>query len=126
MNNRRKTKQKEPHQDERLPAAVNLLGHTGADEVHIRYCEEDPDGPIVWFALARWGSKWESAGAMNPLLAIFRLCDEVIDGGQCTHCDRPTGFVPDLDQMPLDEFVCWYQWDPSRREFRRGCKDTHE
>ena len=53
--------------------------------------------------------------------AVFRLCDQVIDGGTCTHCNRPTGFTPDLDPMPLDDIVCWYQWDPELSEFRRGC-----
>lgn len=110
-----------PHEDPRLPAAAVLIGSTGADEFSVRYSDEEE--PLVWIALARWGRKWESAAAMNPLLAVFRLCDEVIDGGQCTHCNRPTGFVPDLDTMPLDELICWYQWDPSHKEFRRGCKD---
>lgn len=117
-------KQASPHEDERLPAAVKLLGHTGAEEVQIRHSPED-EPPVTWSALGRWGNTWETASAMNPLLAVFRLCDQVIDGGQCTHCARPTGFVRDTGPVILDEFVCWYQWDPSRKEFRRGCKDTH-
>jgi hypothetical protein len=105
--------------DPRLPAAVALLGHTGADEVQVRYCDEEK--PVIWMAAARWGKRWETAAAMAPALAVFRLCDEVIDGGRCTHCRKPTGFTPDFDQMPLAPFVCWYQWDPERAEFRRGC-----
>jgi hypothetical protein len=106
--------------DKRLPAAVDLLGRTGAAEFQVRYCDED--GPVIWLAAARWGKHWEAAGAMTPLLAVFRLCDEVIDGGQCQHCHRPTGFAPDLDTMPLDAIVCWYQYDPERSTFRRGCE----
>jgi hypothetical protein len=58
---------------------------------------------------------------MDPLDAVFRLCDEVIDGGQCTHCRKPAGFEPSIETMPLNQFVCWYQWDPELKTFRRGC-----
>jgi hypothetical protein len=105
--------------DARFTGAVAMLGRTGAVEFQIRYCDEDM--PVIWMAAARWGKRWETAAAMTPLLAVFRLCDEVIDGGTCTHCKRPTGFSPDLDTLPLDVLVCWYQWDPSRETFRRGC-----
>lgn len=125
MSNTRRTKgRKQPFEDDRMPAAMVLLGHTGADEVQVRYCSEQK--PTVWVAAGRWDKHWECAGAMAPHLAVFRLCDQVIDGGMCTHCYRPTGFAPDLDAMPLDNLVCWYQWDPSHKEFRRGCKDTHK
>jgi hypothetical protein len=105
--------------DPRLPAAVELLGRTGADEIQIRYCDEER--PVIWMAAGRWGKKWETAAAMNGVLAVFRLCDEVIDGGQCAHCQRPTGFSPDLDAMPLSTFLCWYQYDPATKRFGRGC-----
>ena len=105
--------------DPRIGPAVDMLGRTGADEFQVRYCEEER--PIVWIAAARWEDRWECAAAINPLRAIFRLCDQVIDGGTCQHCHRPTGFAPDLDPMPLEPFVCWYQWDPELRTFRRGC-----
>jgi hypothetical protein len=106
-------------EDPRLTPAVDLLGRTGASEFQIRYCDEDK--PVVWIAAARWGDHWECAAATHPMGAIFRLCDEVIDGGQCRHCGRPAGFAPDLDTMPLEPLVCWYQWDPERKTFRRNC-----
>jgi hypothetical protein len=105
--------------DERIPAAVDLLGRTGADEVQLRY--SDDEKPVVWMAIARWRDRWEAAAAMTPARALFRLLDEVVDGGQCQHCNRPTGFSPDLDALPLDALICWYQWDPELRTFRRGC-----
>ena len=106
--------------DPRLPAAVKLLGHTGAAEFQIRYCEEER--PIIWMACARWGRRWEAAAALTPLAAVFRLCDQVIDGGQCTHCQRPTGFDPDeLGRVPIASLVCWYRWNPRKSEFQRGC-----
>jgi len=111
---------KEDIKDPRFSAAVALLGRTGADEFQVRFSPED-EPPITWTALGRWGKRWECAAAMDPLSAIFRLCDEVIDGGQCTHCKKPAGFEPSIDEMPLNQFVCWYQWDPGTKEFKRGC-----
>jgi len=108
-----------PVDDPRLPAAVAMLGRTGAAEYQTRYCDEQK--PTVWIAAARWGKHWEAAAAMDPVTATFRLCDQVIDGGMCKHCNRPTGFSPDLDPLPLGEHVCWYQWDPELATFRRGC-----
>jgi hypothetical protein len=110
------------HNDPRLPAAVALLGRTGAEEFNLRFSPED-EPPITWTALARWGDgRWECAASMDPLQAVFRLCDQVIDGGQCTHCKKGTGFTAELDSMPLTQFVCWYQWDPELKTFRRGCE----
>lgn len=108
------------HEDPRLPAAVAMLGRTGAKEFQLRHSPED-EPPITWTALARWDRAWECAASMDPLQAVFRLCDQVIDGGQCTHCKKPAGFEPSIDPMPLSQFVCWYQWDPERETFRRGC-----
>jgi hypothetical protein len=105
--------------DPRFAAAVDLLARTGADEFRIRYCDEDE--PIIWIAQARWRGHWEIAAAKHPVRAVFALCDQVIDGGKCTHCHRPTGFAEDLDPMPLPAAVCWYQWDPELATFRRGC-----
>lgn len=106
-------------EDERFAPAIAMLGRTGAAEFQVRYCDEEK--PTVWVAAARWGGHWEAAAAMSPVQAVFRLCDEVIDGGTCTHCQRPTGFEPSLDVMPLNALVCWYQFDPSTKAFVRGC-----
>lgn len=105
--------------DERFAPAVAMLGRTGAAEFQVRYCDEEK--PVLWMAAARWHGHWEAAAALTPVQAVFRLCDEVIDGGTCTHCQRPTGFEPSLDAMPLNELVCWYQFDPSTKTFARGC-----
>jgi hypothetical protein len=106
--------------DPRVPAAIDLIGRTGANEFQFRY--SDDEKPVVWMALARWGTRWDVAAGINPAIAIFRLLDEVIDGGKCTHCERPTGFEESMDPMPLSNLVCWYQWDPERKTFRRGCE----
>jgi len=118
-----KKKEKTPEQieaDDKFAAAVRLLGHTGAEQFQLRWSDEDKP-PVSFTAVARWGNRWECAGAMNPLLAAFRLCDQVIDGGQCTHCKKPTGFISDDGDTIMNQFVCWFQWDPSTKKFMRGC-----
>jgi len=105
--------------DDLMVAAVDLLGRTGAGEFQVRYCEEEQ--PVIWMAAGRWGKNWQAAGALSPLTAVFRLLDEVIDGGMCKHCGRPAGFEPSIDPMPLNDMVCWYQYDPGTKKFVRGC-----
>lgn len=117
---RRSDIRKEPHRDPRLAAAVELIGRTGADQFQIWFCEEEKP-PLVWIAAALYEDTWECAASVNPLRALFRLCDQLIDGGECLHCKRPTGFVPDIEPTIMNEFVCWYQWDPELKTFRRGC-----
>jgi hypothetical protein len=84
---------------QRLAAAVDLLGRTGADSMQIRY--SDDEQPVVWFAVALYrDGKWETASAANPLRAILRLGEQLLDGGQCRHCNRPTGLEPDSIDVP--------------------------
>jgi hypothetical protein len=110
--------------DPRFLAAVDMLGRTGAESFQIRY--SDDEQPVVWVAVVGYerpgGMHWECAGAMSPLGAILRLCETMIDGGQCTHCKRPSGFSEDIDTMPMDHLVCWFQYDPELKTFRRGCE----
>lgn len=111
-----------PTDDPRLAAAFVMLGRTGAKTASLRY--QDDEQPVVWIAVGTWsGGRHECAAALDPIRAALRLCEQVVDGGQCTHCHRPTGFEPDsLDEMPLDPLFCWYQWDPELATFRRGCE----
>jgi len=110
-----------PEHERRLLAAVDLIGRTGAHGFQLRF--SDDEEPIVWLAVAQYRDTADAAGALDPLRAVLRLAEQLIDGGRCTHCDRPTGLEPDtLDAMPLDAMVCWYQYDPELGTFRRGCE----
>ena len=58
-------------EDRQLTAALDLLGHTGAAEVKLWYCDEEKP-PLVWVCAARWaqyGGRWECAAASHPLTA---------------------------------------------------------
>lgn len=105
--------------DPRFTAAVDLLRRTGMREFQIRYCQEEK--PTVWIAVGKWGSIYEMGAGINPVIAVYRLAETVIDGGKCKHCDRPAGFDTSMDTMPMDELVCWYQYDPGTKTFARGC-----
>lgn len=118
--------------DPRFTAAIDLLRRTGMREFQIRY--SDDEQPVVWMAVASYSGRdgrpvasgkinaHKVGAALNPVAAIFALCDQVIDGSMCAHCGRPAGFVKDLEATILDAYVCWYQWDPETAKFMRGCE----
>lgn len=111
----------ERENDPRLTAGVDLVRRCGAKEIDIRFCEETT--PVVWMAVATFSrQRWEVAAGHDPLDAVLRLCDQLLDGGECKHCHRITGCVWDVQPMPLSDAVCWYQWDPELKTFRRGCE----
>lgn len=112
----------------KLLAGVELISHTGAATFQLRY--SDDEEPVVWTAVASYVSKgpprWECAGALDPETAVLRLCEELIDGGQCTHCKRSTGFSAKGDQDGFwPEVICWYLWNPKTEKFERSCRVEH-
>jgi hypothetical protein len=110
-----------PELEQRMLAAVDLIGRTGAGSFQLRY--SDDEEPVVWMAVAQHGEHYEAAASTHPVRAVLRLAELLIDGGMCTHCGRPAGLEPDdIDAMPLDALVCWYQYDPELHTFRRGCE----
>lgn len=110
-----------------------MLARTGAREVQIRY---DENTPPAWLCVAhyligadgrptssaRGDPYWDVAAGRNPLSAVMRLCETMIDGSTCNHCKRPAGFDKDFGALPLTELFCWYQWDPELETFRQGCE----
>jgi hypothetical protein len=115
-------------------AAVDLVRRTGSRQFQLRW--QDDEKPTVWVAVAGYnvgddgrpiseGGKraWKVAAALSPLDAALCLCEETVDGAQCVHCKRPSGFDPDgFETMPLNDIVCWYQYDPELKTMRRGCE----
>lgn len=115
---------------DRLLACTDLVGRMGAQSFELRY--SDDQKPVVWIAIAAFKARrhrnditrtiHECAAAIDPDRAALRLVEQLGDGGSCTHCKRPTGVSDDWEQMPLDKMVCWYQYDPELKKFRRGCE----
>jgi hypothetical protein len=129
----------DPHLDPRFLAGVKLLERTGAKTFRIGYSDEDDGPPTVWYAVATWRGRVaggypvrdteraEAAAALDGTTAVMRLCEAVIDGGVCTHCQQPTIFDPDPpDDDPLSDLLdrmgCRYAWDPELSTFRRSCE----
>lgn len=120
--------------DPRFIAAVQLIQRTGAQSFRIGYSDDDDGPPVVWYACVtykrppgtpRW-TPGEAAASLDPVKAVLRLCEQVIDGGTCTHCGRQTIFDADVTDTVFDdalnELGCVYGWDPELATFRRACE----
>jgi hypothetical protein len=103
-------------------AGVDMVQRSGASSFEIRY--SDDNEPTVWMAVASFSdNRWDAAAGHTPTHAVLRLLDQLIDGGMCTHCNRPTGITEDWrGDMPMAEVFCWYRYDPETEKFRRGCE----
>lgn len=105
-------------------AGIDLLRRTGMSQFQLRY--SDDEEPTVWFTVALYeDGRWDTASAGDPESAVLRLCEEVLTGGECVHCGRPTGFDDDHDdtinEVLTHGSVCWIMWDPELKVFRLGC-----
>lgn len=120
-----------PSDDPRFGPAIDVLRRTGAKQIQLRY--SDDEEPTVWFVVASYTLRdgrpvrtgkinaHEAAAGMDILTAVFRLCAQLADGGQCAHCGRPTGFSEEPGAMPLDHHICWWIWDPETLRFEQDC-----
>lgn len=107
--------------DRKLQAATKMIRRTGASQFQLRF--HDDEQPVVWLAVAVYpDGRAEVDASLDPLRALLRLCERLVDGGLCTHCGRPTGLDPDsLETMPMSDTICWWQYRPDLGEFQRGC-----
>ncbi|MET0786572.1 MAG: hypothetical protein ABWY25_07700 [Paenisporosarcina sp.] len=107
--------------DPRFLATVELIQRTGIQRFQIRY--HDDEEPLVWIAVAGYKGNWEAGAGLNPLTAVWRLAEALIDGGQCQHCSRPAGITNDwTGEMPMSGMICWYIYDPELETYRRSCE----
>lgn len=111
----------ETHASDMIAAAADLVGRTGAKTFQIRFA--DDESPVVWIAVAGFpGGIHEVGAALNPEKAALRLLEVLVDGGTCQHCGQPTGVSDDHRSTPPITQVCWYEYDPELRSYRRGCE----
>ena len=110
-------------QQELYEAAVDMIERTGAAEY--RHDSLTFDDKIVWIATVAYpDGRWDSAASPAPYRSALRLAEQLVDGGTCVHCKRPTGLEERFDEPPAGPFnlVCWFQYDPELKKFRRGCE----
>lgn len=112
-------------EDPRYTGIFDLLGRTGAASVEVRYSEgEKPGDKTCWLAIAEYsGDRWDCAGATGPLGALIRLAEQLVDGGTCTWCQRPTSFLPELDPgdtLMMDAMTCAFRW--TSKGYVRTCE----
>lgn len=118
----------EPENNDKILAATEFIRRTGAAQVQMRY--SDDEYPVIWLAIAVYNGEnptkivgVEVDASTSQTRAILRLCERLADGGQCLHCKKPMGLEPDmLWRMPFDDKICWWQYDPELKTFRRGCE----
>lgn len=110
---------KDPTKDPRFKALFEVLGRTGAANVQVRW--SDDEEPTVWLAVAVYhDARWDAAAAPNPLEALIRLAEQLIDGGMCAHCNRGTMFDPEITPKFKHPQLCVWTWRGDRYEM--GCK----
>lgn len=113
---------------DKLFAAIEFIRRMGASQVQIRF--SDDVEPTIWMAVALYDKKnplgiegFDAAASSTPVDAAIRLCERLADGGLCVHCNRRVGFEPKvIGTMPLNDVICWYQYDPEMKTVRRGCE----
>jgi len=106
----------------RFVAGVDLLRRMGARQFRVGYSDPAEGDPVVWYAVGVWPGQGEAAGALDPVTAVMRLCEQAMDGGTCQHCHRPAIFIVDMEAGALLEAMgCVTAFDPELATFRRGC-----
>jgi hypothetical protein len=121
----------------KFTAGIDLLRRTGVSSFRVGWTDAEEDGdPVIFHATGTWGRAHyglnlqrvskkgvvhECAAGMNPEIAVLRLCEQVIDGGECKHCHKPTIFTQDETDPLLERLGCVYAWDSALSVFRRGC-----
>lgn len=114
--------------------AIDAIRRTGAVEVQVRY--SDDQEPLAWLVIAGHlrdarglpvGRNrepavpvWMVGGGLSATEAAVRCAEQIVDGGQCAHCGRPTALDADGD-LNLPGF-CMMFWDPASATFKQQCE----
>lgn len=122
----------EAQMDPRFLPAVDVVKRTGAREFQMRW--SDDEHPTVWIATAGYSSidgtprstgkinAWKIGAGLDPLRALFALCDSVVDGATCAHCGRPAGFIAATQETIGDRVICWWLWDAETNRYVQQCQ----
>lgn len=112
----------------KMKAASQLIERTGAKNFRIGM-SDDGEEPTVWYVCAAYKNvsgvvAGEAAAAMDPLTAMLRLCEQLINGAECTNCGKTTGFSMERDDLveKLESCgVCIVVYNEETESFNRSC-----
>lgn len=117
--------EKQPVSDVMM-AGIEMLRRSGQSDFQLGFFDDVK--PIVWVVMGHWnreGREHHVPGCgLTPEQAVMDLCERVMDGGKCTHCDRVTAFHKP-DEPPLPDFMtghlCYWEYHEDAKRFLRGC-----
>lgn len=111
-----------PHDVDRLVAAVDLVGRSGATNFELGWLDDDvPVEDARWWAKAQYrGARLTVEDHAGPVEAAEALACRILDGGTCTHCGGTTVIGPAPTTVGA---AC--RWTRTGNRWERGCVTTH-
>lgn len=125
-----------------LAALVDLIRRTGSHQFQLRH--QDDEQPVVWMAVALYPRKSaipdlgsagkslrhrhlaECAAGLDPIVAVYRLAEQLVDGGECVHCRRITmlweSWQTPMPKRMAGHDICYHVYDPELATFTMSCK----
>ncbi len=106
--------------NDRLDAALDAIGRSGAQHLEVGYLNEDAptSEQADWYATAQWrGTKITAEHHTGPAEAAEALVRKVLDGGTCVHCANTISLTAG------HRGLC--RWTRQGNRWTRGCTDTH-
>jgi hypothetical protein len=109
---------------DKVMAAIDLIGRTGAKWMQIRFSEDEE--PVVWIAVAGYTERgvdgpMQVGAGLDAESAYMALCGALIDGGQCKHCGHRTAFADGPERGLSLGNVCRTEWDPEKKKYTQSC-----
>jgi hypothetical protein len=115
----------------RFVGAVDLLRRCGAQTFRIEYTDPE-NGVVVWTSVAQFPGVVRCAADVDPLAAVHKLCEAVIDGGECAHCRKCAAFEPTVEgALEMRESAarfgnpvptCMVTWDEVGQRYAPECQ----
>lgn len=105
-------------------AVYKMLKSVGA--INFKVDVHAPFRCEVWICAVEFpGDRWEVCAGRSLGVAAFRLLEKCIDNGICNHCNRAVSTESNWANPSIepsnDGLICVYIYDPSTKQFLRGC-----
>lgn len=89
----------------------------------VRFRFENSEVPAVWIAVCTYaGGRYVAEADLAYVGALLKVCERITYGSTCLHCGRPAAFDPNMLPVSTRGALCWMQWDPELKVFRRSCE----